>query len=53
MTARIAVVGRGAGTLAVNCFAVAAGAAHVLRVHDVAPHRDAALLHEAIARHAR
>jgi dihydropteroate synthase len=42
-----------AGTLAVNCFAVAAGAAHVLRVHDVAAHRDAALLHEAIARHAR
>ncbi len=44
---------RVAGTLAVNCFAVAAGAAHVLRVHDVAPHRDAALLHEAIDRHAR
>jgi dihydropteroate synthase len=42
-----------AGTLAVNCFAVAAGPAHVLRVHDVAAHRDAALLHEAIARHAR
>lgn len=42
-----------AGTLAVNCFAVAAGAAHILRVHDVAAHRDAALLHEAIARHAR
>ena len=30
-----------AGTLAVNCFAVAAGGAHVLRVHDVAATRDA------------
>lgn len=32
------------GSLAVACFAVAAGAAQVLRVHDVAPHRDAAVL---------
>jgi len=31
---------RMAGTLAVSCFALAAGAAQVLRVHDVAPHRD-------------
>jgi dihydropteroate synthase len=38
-----------AGTLAVNCFAVAAGAAQVLRVHDVAATRDAAVLYEAIA----
>jgi dihydropteroate synthase len=37
---------RAAGTLAVNCFAVAAGAAHVLRVHDVAGTRDAVLLWE-------
>lgn len=38
-----------AGTLAVNCFAIAAGAAQVLRVHDVAATRDAAVLYEAIA----
>lgn len=37
---------RAAGTLAVNCFAVAAGAAHILRVHDVAGTRDAVLLWE-------
>ena len=37
------------GSLAVACFAVAAGAAQVVRVHDVAPHRDAAVLWEAIA----
>jgi dihydropteroate synthase len=37
---------RAAGTLAVNCFAVAAGAAHVLRVHDVATTRDAVLVWE-------
>jgi dihydropteroate synthase len=35
-----------AGTLAVNCFAVAAGGAHVLRVHDVAATRDAVLVWE-------
>lgn len=37
-----------AATLAVNCFALARGAAQVLRVHDVAAHRDAVLLHEQI-----
>ncbi len=41
---------RVAGTLAVNCFAVATGAAHVLRVHDVAAVRDAALLWEFLQR---
>jgi dihydropteroate synthase len=41
-------VERAAGTLAVNCFAVATGAAHILRVHDVAGTRDAALLWEEI-----
>ncbi len=39
---------RAAGTLAVNCFAVATGAAHILRVHDVAMTRDAVLLWEQI-----
>jgi dihydropteroate synthase len=38
-----------AGTLAVNCFALACGAAHILRVHDVAAHVDAVKLHTAIA----
>ncbi len=37
---------RAAGTLAINCYAVAAGAAHVLRVHDVGGTRDAVLLWE-------
>jgi dihydropteroate synthase len=37
---------RAAGTLAVNCFALAAGAAHVLRVHDVPGTRDAVLMCE-------
>jgi dihydropteroate synthase len=37
-----------AGSLAVASFAVAAGAAQVLRVHDMPAHRDAALLWEAI-----
>jgi dihydropteroate synthase len=37
-----------AGSLAVASFAVAVGAAQVLRVHDVAPHRDMALLWEAV-----
>jgi len=41
---------RGAGTLAVNCFALATGAAHVLRVHDVASSRDAALMWEFLQR---
>jgi dihydropteroate synthase len=44
---------RMAGSLAVACFAVAAGAAHVLRVHDVAPTRDAALMYDAIMHHWR
>jgi dihydropteroate synthase len=41
------------GSLAIACFAAARGEAHLLRVHDVAPTRDAALLLEAIdgARH--
>ncbi|HEV3437369.1 MAG TPA: dihydropteroate synthase [Gemmata sp.] len=38
------------GSLAVACFAAARGQAHVLRVHDVAPTRDAAVLLEAIDR---
>jgi dihydropteroate synthase len=36
------------GSLAIACFAAARGDAHLLRVHDVAPTRDAALLLEAI-----
>ncbi|HSQ57321.1 MAG TPA: dihydropteroate synthase, partial [Gemmata sp.] len=39
------------GSLAVACFAAARGEAHVLRVHDVAPTRDAALLLRAIDTH--
>jgi dihydropteroate synthase len=39
-----------AGSLAVACFAAARGAAHVLRVHDVAATRDAAVLLDAIDR---
>ena len=41
---------RAAGTVAVNCFALAAGAAHILRVHDVAPTRDAVLVWEYLQR---
>lgn len=37
-----------AGTLAVNCFAVASGSAQILRVHDVAEHRDAVKMWEAV-----
>ena len=37
-----------AGSLAIACFAVAQGAAQVLRVHDVASTRDAVLLWEAM-----
>ena len=44
---------RMAGSLAVACFAAAAGEAHVLRVHDVAPTRDAAVLLDAIDRYRR
>lgn len=36
------------GTLTVNSFAMALGAAHIIRVHDVAAHRDAVLLAGAI-----
>ncbi len=39
------------GSLAVACFSAARGTAHVLRVHDVAGARDAAILLEAIDRH--
>ena len=42
-----------AGSLAVACFAAARGEAHVLRVHDVAATRDAAVLLDAIDRHGR
>jgi dihydropteroate synthase len=41
------------GSLAVACFAAARGEAHVIRTHDVAPTRDAAVLVEAIDRHRR
>jgi dihydropteroate synthase len=39
------------GSLAIACFAAARGEAHVLRVHDVGPTRDAALLLDAIDRY--
>ena len=42
-----------AGSLAVACFAALRGEAQVLRVHDVAETRDAAVLLEAINRHRR
>jgi dihydropteroate synthase len=42
-----------AGSLAVASFAAARGQAHVLRVHDVAATRDAAVLLDAIDRHRR
>ncbi len=41
------------GSLAVACLAAARGQAHVLRVHDVAPTRDAMVLLDAIDRHRR
>ena len=41
------------GSLAVACFSAARGDAHVLRVHDVGPTRDAALLLDAIDRYRR
>ena len=41
------------GSLAVVCFAAARGEARVLRVHDVAPTRDAVVLLDAIDRHRR
>lgn len=40
--------GRLASTLAVNCFAIAQRNAHIVRVHDVAEHRDAVRMAEAI-----
>jgi dihydropteroate synthase len=42
-----------AGSLAIACFAAARGEAQLLRVHDVAPTRDAALVFEEIARYRR
>lgn len=42
-----------AGSLAVACFAAARGEAQILRVHDVAATRDAAVLLDAIDRHGR
>ncbi len=42
-----------AGSLALACFAVARGEAQLLRVHDVAPTRDAVILAEAIERSRR
>ncbi len=42
-----------AGSLAAVCFALAAGAAHVVRVHDVAATRDVVLLHQALRQAAR
>lgn len=39
------------GSLAVACFAAARGEVHLLRVHDVAPTRDAMRLLEAVDRH--
>jgi len=44
---------RQAGSLAVACFAAARGTAHILRVHDVAQTRDAAVLLDAIDRYRR
>ncbi len=44
---------RDPGSLAVASFAAARGTAHVLRVHDVAGARDAAILLEAIDQHRR
>src|SRR5262245_12853562 len=44
---------RDVASLAIACLAAARGTAHVLRVHDVANARDAALLLEAIDQHRR
>jgi dihydropteroate synthase len=41
------------GSLAVACFAAARAASHVLRVHDVAPTRDAVMLLDSIDRYRR
>jgi dihydropteroate synthase len=40
-----------AGSVAIVCHALAHGAAQIVRVHDVAPTRDAVLLFEALAKH--
>jgi dihydropteroate synthase len=50
------ITGRGrserlAASLAVGCIAAARGQVHILRVHDVAPTRDAMLMLEAIDRY--
>lgn len=37
-----------AATLAVNCLALASSSAQILRVHDVAPHRDALAIYRAV-----
>jgi dihydropteroate synthase len=42
---------RMAGSLAVACFGVAAGAVQIIRTHDVGPTRDAAVLWDAISKH--
>ena len=42
---------RTAGSLAIACYCATENPALVLRVHDVAPTRDAALIIEAIAKH--
>lgn len=39
---------RMAASLSVACYAIATGSAHVVRVHDVAPTRDAVLIWQAI-----
>jgi dihydropteroate synthase len=44
---------RDTGSLAVTCYAVARGTAHVMRVHDVAGAHDAVILLEAIDQHRR
>jgi dihydropteroate synthase len=48
-----AVAERMPGSLAVACVALARRHAHVLRVHDVAPHRDAVRMLAAIEHHRR
>jgi dihydropteroate synthase len=42
-----------AGSLAAACFALAGGAAHIIRAHDVAETRDAVAVFEALGRRAR
>jgi dihydropteroate synthase len=40
---------RAIGSVAVACYLMAQGAAQILRVHDVTPHRDAVCIFEALA----